>query len=307
VTKPEEGRGPTSSKKRGNERQRSQTGPRDRIATHAAHTGKYSSLVRPLHHPKASALIVNRFAISGPFFSRRSASASSFCTARRKRPQPVAAECSVMRASRHWPQCPYAIARALSTFWPLCTQRNVRRSGEERLHFTRSPICAPAPTCAAVARGVAGARHRPARRPRGRVEQLSACSLLRCEILRRLEFAECGAGPADLIQLAEAALHLVDRMAVDGGDRAACHLLRVQAVVLVRADALDQAVACGTLQSMVICLLLREVTGMAPCHAPGGAVSKRQGTLLPIAALYCCRGLSAPDLLRLLPIAALYC
>ena len=41
------------------------------------------------------------------------------------------------------------------------TQRNVRRSGEERLRFTRSPICAPAPTCAAVARGVAGARHRP--------------------------------------------------------------------------------------------------------------------------------------------------
>src|SRR6476646_10452653 len=34
-------------------------------------------------------------------------------------------------------------------------------------------------------------------------------------------------------------------MAVDGGDRAACHLLRVQAVVFVRADALDQAVACG--------------------------------------------------------------
>ena len=28
--------------------------------------------------------------------------------------------------------------------------------GEERLRFTRSPICAPAPTCAAVARGVAG-------------------------------------------------------------------------------------------------------------------------------------------------------
>jgi hypothetical protein len=43
----------------------------------------------------------------------------------------------------------------------LGTQRNVRRSGEERLRFTRSPICTPAPTCAAVARGVAGARHRP--------------------------------------------------------------------------------------------------------------------------------------------------
>jgi hypothetical protein len=64
------------------------------------------------------------------------------------------------------------------------------------------------------------------------------------ERLRRFECAECGAGPADLIQLPEAALHLVDRMAVDSGDRAECHLLRVQAVVFVRANALDQAVAC---------------------------------------------------------------
>ena len=58
MTKPEEGRGPTSSKKRGNERQRSQTGPRDRIATHAANTAGIHC--RPLHHPKASALIVNK-------------------------------------------------------------------------------------------------------------------------------------------------------------------------------------------------------------------------------------------------------
>ena len=67
-----------------------------------------------------------------------------------------------------------------------------------------------------------GARHRD------RVEQSSACALLLgCEILRRLECAECGAGPANLVQLAEAALHLADRMAVDSGDRTACHLLRV--------------------------------------------------------------------------------
>src|SRR6478736_772817 len=72
--------------------------------------------------------------------------------------------------------------RTMYFFHPSCATRNLRSISTGMAAIVRT-----------------GARHRD------RVEQSSACALLLgCEILR-LECAECGAGPANLVQLAEAA------------------------------------------------------------------------------------------------------